>query len=98
MIPTPPQIASQRPQALLQRGDEAIKSPSLTHDRGDLSGSLAEHSNFVGAENTRFDSLNNQNTLENSAVDQGHAQEGLIGVFSGIAEVFEAPMILDVAD
>jgi hypothetical protein len=42
--------------------------------------------------------LNNQHSLEDPAVDQRYAKEGLICVFSGIPEILESRMILDVAD
>ena len=72
MVPTPPEIARQRPQPLLQRCDKTIERAGLTDHRSDLGGSFRQHPNFVFAEGTRFNGLNHQNTLQHASIDQGN--------------------------
>jgi hypothetical protein len=98
VIPTPPQTASQGPETFLSGSDEAVEGAGFADDGGDLGSGFGEQANVIFAESTRGDGLNDQNSLEDAAVDEGDAEEGLIGVFSGFAKVFEAGMVLGLLD
>ena len=98
VVPAPPQIARQRPQPLLRGSDEAIQRARLAHHRRDLRGRLGQHLDFVVRESARLDRLHHQNALQNSAIDQRHAEKGLVGLFARFAEILEARMILDLLD
>ena len=51
VVPTPPQVASQRPKPFLGGSDEAIQSAGLA-DRGrDLRRGLRQHANFIFVKN-----------------------------------------------
>src|SRR5262245_46714855 len=65
VIPAPPEVPCERPEAFLHGSDELIESSSLAYDGRHLSGGFHEHLNFFSAEITRLDRLNNKNTLEN---------------------------------
>ena len=47
LIPAPPQIAGERPELLLGRGDKAVERASFADDRRDLGGGFAQHLDFV---------------------------------------------------
>ena len=93
VIPAPPNIAGERPKPLLGRCDEAIEGASLADDGRDLGGSLDQHLHFIFAEDPGLDGLHHQNTLQDAAVDERHAKKGVVGVFAGFLEVFEAGMV-----
>ena len=98
VVPAPPQIARQGPQALLHRSDKAIERARLAHHRRDLRGGLGQHLNFVVVKNARVDRLHHQNALQNAAIDQRHSQKRLVSLLARLAEIFEARMILDLLD
>ena len=92
VVPAPPQIARQRPQPFLRRRDEAIERARLADHRRNLRGGFHQHPNFVLAEYARFDRLHHQHALQHAVIDQRDAQERLVGVFAGLAEILEARM------
>src|SRR5579859_958272 len=98
MVPTPPQIARQRPQALLQWRNEAIQGARFAHHWRDLHRSLAQHAYFFCTEHASFHSLDDKDTLQNAAIHQRNAQKRLISVLAGVAEIFETGVILHVTD
>ena len=98
VVPTPPEIARERPEALLRRGDEAVEGARLADDGRDLVGRLGQHADLSFAKDAGFFGLNDENALQNSAIDQRHAEEGLVVVFAGFLEVLEARMIAGILD
>ena len=94
VVPTPPKIARQRPEFFLCRGDKAIERAGFAHHRRHLGGGLRQHADFILAEEPGFHRLDHQHTLQNAAVDQRNAQERLVIVFPGFAEILESRMIL----
>ena len=98
LVPTPPEIAGERPQALLRGADEAVEGAGLADDGSDLAGGFDQHANLVLAEDARVLGLHDEDALQNSAVDQRHAEEGVVHLFAGLLEVLEAGMIADVGD
>ena len=98
LIPAPPQIARQGPEALLRGSDEAVEGARLADDRRNLRGGRRQHLDFVFAKGTRFDGLQDQNTLQHAAVNQRNAQKRLIGILPAFAEVLETRVILHLAD
>ena len=94
MVPTPPKISPQRPQALLQRSNEAIEGASFTDGGSDLGSRLGQHPNFALAKNSGLNGLNDQNPLQNAPLDQGNAQKRLVGIFTGISKILEPGMVL----
>ena len=94
MVPTPPQIARQRPEPLLQRGDEAIERSRFAYYRSDLRGRLRQHSNFFFAEHAGFDGLHHQNSLQNAPFNQGNAEKRLVSILARIPKILEPGMVL----
>ena len=86
MVPTPPQIARQRPKPLLRRSDEAIQRARLAHHRRHLGRGLRQHLNLIFAESSGLDGLHHQHALQNAPVDQRNARERLVSVFAGFAK------------
>ena len=75
VIPTPPQIPGQRPQALAYWSDESIQRARLADDGRDLRGRLHQHPYFIIAKHPRFDRLNDENPLQHAAIDKRNAEE-----------------------
>ena len=93
MVPTPPEIAGQRPEALLCGRDEAVEGAGFANDGGDLVGGFGQHADFIFAKDARFLGLDDENALQDSAIDEGNAEKGVVLLFAGFLEVFEAGMI-----
>ena len=98
LIPTPPEVACQRPEALLRGADEAVEGAGLADDRRDFRGGFDQHADLVLAEGARVLGLHDEDTLQDSAVDQRHAEEGVVHLFAGLLEVLETGMVGDVRD
>ncbi len=98
VVPTPPQIARQGPQPLLQRSNETIKRSGFAHNWSDLGGRFRQHSNLVFAENAGLDRLHDQNALQNSAIDQRNSQERLVGILASVPKILKPGMILHLFD
>ena len=96
VVPTPAEIAGDRPKTLLGRGYEPIESARLADYRRDLGGGVIQLANLIFPENPRVFGLHHENTLENAAVDERHAQEGVVYLFARLLEVLEAGVIADV--
>jgi hypothetical protein len=90
LVPDPPEIACQRLQPFLDGSDETIEGASLAHDRRDLGGSLRQHANLIVPKHPGIDRLNDENALQDSSIDERDIEKGLIRLFSGLTEVFEA--------
>src|SRR5580658_7266108 len=82
VIPAPPQVARERPEALLRRSDEAVQSTRLADHGSDLVRSFYQHTDFRLAEDPRVFGLNDEHTLQNAPIDEGHAQKGVIDLFA----------------
>ena len=98
VVPTPPEIAGEGPEALLRRGDEAIEGAGFADDGRDLVGSLDQHADLSFAKGAWLFGLHDENALEDSAVDERNTQEGMICLFAGFFEVLEARVIGCVLD
>ena len=98
VVPAPPQVARQRPQALLRRSDEAVQGARFADDRSHLGSGLAQHANFIFPKDTGRDGLHYQHALQHAAVDQRNAEKRLVSLFAGFAEIFEAWMFLYLLD
>src|SRR4029077_11486210 len=94
VVPTPPEIASQGPETLLGRSDEAIDSAGFAYHRGDLGGGLRQRPNFFLVKDPGLDGLHDENAFQNAAIDERNSEQRLVSVFTRFPEVFEAWMIL----
>ena len=90
MVPTPPEVAGQGPKPFLRGSDEAIEGARFADHGSDLGGGLGKHLNFIRGEDSWLDGLHYEDTLEDAAVDEGNSEEGLVGVLTGLVEIFEA--------
>ena len=79
VIPTPPQVAGQRPEPFLHGSDKAVERARLAHDGSNLLGGGGQHADFVVAEDTGRDGLNHEDSLKNPAINERNAEERLIG-------------------
>ncbi len=93
VVPAPPEIAGERPEALLRGGDEAVEGAGFADDGCDLVGGLDEHADLGFAKDAGLFGLDDEDALQDSAIDEGHAEEGVVGLFAGLLEVFEARVI-----
>ena len=93
MIPAPPDVARQLPEFFLRRRNEAIEGARFADDGRDLAGGFSQHADFVLAKDARLFGLDDQHALQHAAIDEGHAEEGVIFLFAGFFEVFVARMI-----
>jgi hypothetical protein len=89
-VPTPPEIPGEGPEALLRRGDEAVESTGLADDGRHLRRGFGEHPDFGVVEGARLLGLDDEDALKDTAVDDGHTQKGLVGLFAGILDELEA--------
>ena len=88
-VPGPPQVARERPQPLVRRGDELLEGPRLRHNRRQLRAGHDEHPDIVVAEQPRLDGLDHEDALQHAAIDDGHAEERSIRVLARFAEILE---------
>src|ERR1700676_5124235 len=91
-IPAPPDVAGEGPDALVDGGDELIERTCFTDDGAKLMGGRGQGADLVARECARLDRLDDQDALDHALIDQGDAEEGVEGIFTGLAEVFEARM------
>ena len=98
LIPTPPEISRQRPESFLRRCDKAIEGASFTDDGRNLVSGLDEHANFSLLKYARILGLDHENTLKDSAVDQGYTEERVICLFARFLHELEARMILHIGN
>jgi hypothetical protein len=63
-----------------------------------LRGGLHQHADFVFAKAARFDSLDDENTLENASIDQRDSEESFVGFFTGFPKIFKALVLLCVRE
>src|ERR1700674_2577802 len=96
VIPAPPQVASQRPEPLLGGRDETVEHAGFAHYRRNPGRGLREQANLFLREDTRLQSLNHQNALQHTAINERNSQERLIIIFAGFTEILKPRMIPDV--
>ncbi len=94
VIPTPPQVAGQRPQPLLCRSNEAVERTRLGDHRRYLRRGLRQHPNLVFAIQPLLDGLHHQHSLQHTAVQQRHSKKGLEVILIGFAKILESRMRL----
>ena len=75
LIPTPPEIARQRPKPLLDGSDETRERARLADDRRHLGSRLRHHVDFVFVEAAVLDRLDDEDALQNTAIDERHAEK-----------------------
>ena len=92
VIPAPPHVARERLQPLVRRRDELPERARLAHDRGELRSGHRQHADRIGAERARLDRLDDEHALQQSLVDERHAEKRVIRIFASLAEIFEARM------
>ena len=78
VVPTPPQVARQRPQPFLGGSDKAVERAGFADHRADLGRGLGQHADFILAEDPGRNGLDYQNSLQDAAIDQRNAQERLV--------------------
>ena len=93
LIPAPPKVTRESPEALLGGGNEAVEHPRLTHDRCYLRGGFHQHADVLRLENARLNGLYHEHALKDAAVDQRNAQKRLVLFFARLAEKFESGML-----
>ena len=98
LVPAPPEVAREGPEALLCGADEAVQRARLADHRGDLAGGFDQHTNLVLAEGARVLGLHDEDALQDAAVDERHAEKGVVQFFTGLLEVLEAGVVGDVGD
>ena len=92
VVPAPPQVSRDGPQALLHRRDEAVQRARLADHRRHLRGRLHQHLHFIVGEGARFDGLHHQHALQDALIDQRNAAKRMVGFFARFAEILEARM------
>ncbi len=97
-VPAPPEIAGEGPETLLRGGDEAVEGAGFADDGSDLVGCFDEHTDLGFAEGARLFGLDDKNALEDAAIDERDAKEGVVSLFAGLLEVFVTGMIDCVGD
>jgi hypothetical protein len=94
VIPAPPQVARQGPQALLHRSNEAIQASRFTYNWRHLRRRGYEHANFGLTKLAGLGRLHDQYALQNTSVDQRHAEKSLVPVLTGLTKIFKSRMLL----
>ena len=72
--------------------DELPERARLADDRGELRSGHRQHADRVGAERARLDRLDDEHALQQSLVDERHAEKRVIRIFARLAEIFESRM------
>ncbi len=98
VIPAPPHVLCQGPQALLCGCDKAVKRTSLADNRRNLLGQLRQHADFVIAEDPWLLGLHHQDALQNAAIDERHSKKRVVLFFAGFLEEFVAGVAAGVVD
>jgi hypothetical protein len=98
VVPAPPEILRQCGQTLVTGSDEQPAGARLAHDRRELRSCRHHEPHFIPSEHARLDRLDDQHALQKSTVDQRHAQERVVGIFAGFAEILEARVPCRVRD
>ena len=78
VIPAPPEIAGERPEAFLGGRDEAVERARLADDGRHLVGRFGQHADLVVAKDARLLGLHDQHALQDAAIDERHAEEGVV--------------------
>ena len=89
LVPAPPEVLRQHRQPLMHRRGELTRRPRLAHDGRHLGASRHQHAHVVVVEAARRGGLDDEHALQHPAVHDRHAQERLIRVLAGLAEVLE---------
>ena len=91
-VPAPPQVRGERRQPPMRGREELAERAGLADDRRHLRARRREQADHVLAVRARLHRLQHQDALQQTAVDQRHAEERVIRVLTGFAEVLEARM------
>jgi len=73
----------------MRRRDELSESARFGHNRRDLASGHGQPGDLVRSELVRVDRLDNDNALEEAAIEQRHAEKGSQRLFAGLLEVAE---------
>ncbi len=93
VVPAPPHVAGQRLEPVVRGHHELSDGAGLRNDRRELGAGGRQHPDGVRAEDARFLGLDDQHALKQPPIDKGHAQEGVVRVFSRLAEILEPRML-----
>ncbi len=88
-VPAPPQVPRQRVQPLMRRRDELAERARLADDGRQLRPGHHQHPHVGRIEQPRVDGLNDEDSLQETAIHDRHAQERAIRIFTGLGEVLE---------
>src|SRR5262245_51556957 len=94
VIPTPPQVSSQRPQPFKRRSDETIERACFTYDGRDLCCGFHEHPDSSLAKDPGSFRLNHEDTLKDAAIDERDAKKRVKLLLTRLPEIFKPRMIL----
>lgn len=98
VIPTPPEVARERPEALLGGRDEAVEHARVAHHGRDLRGGFHQHADLFRFENAGLDGLDHEHALEHAAIDERHSKERLELLFARLAEELVPRVLTDSVD
>jgi hypothetical protein len=92
IVPTPPHVASKRPEALLGGSNEAIEGAGFANHGRHLGCGFGQHPDFIFPKMTGLDRLDHENALQDASVDERDPEERLVRLFARFLEVFETGM------
>ena len=75
LIPTPPEVARQGPQPFLDGSDKTRERARLADDRRQLGSGLRHHMDFDFVKAAVLDSLNDEDALQDTPIDERHAKK-----------------------
>ncbi len=88
-VPAPPEILRQGSQPLMGRRDELSERSRLGDDRRQLRPRHRQQAHVLGPEGPGLDRLNDEHALQQSAFDDGNAEERAIRIFARLRKVLE---------
>ena len=97
-VPAPPEILRQGAQPLVSRRDELSERSRFGDDRRQLRAGHRQQAHVLGPEGTGLDRLDDEHALQQSALDDRHAEKRAIRVFARFRKVLEAGMCGGIGD
>ena len=97
-IPAPPQVLRERAEPLVRRRDELSERARLADDRRQLRAGHRQQPHVFGAEGAGVDRLDDEDALQQAAIDDRHAEERAIGILARLGKVLEARMRRGIGD
>src|SRR5258707_889660 len=90
VVPAPPEISREGPQAFLSGSDETRQITGLADDGGNLGGRIGQHPDFLVQKDAGLNGLNHKYALQNAPLDDGNSKERLELILACFTKVFEA--------